>query len=86
MKKFTIACIMIVIGFILFAGCTGCVKNECKKMIKPTIMNKYTLTVIDDQGVAYTAKDEYVFNALALNESKMVTYIDGTTKLIVTVY
>lgn len=84
MKKYLLY--IAIIGFILIAGCTGCVKNECKKMITPSETNKYTLTVIDSEGTSYKVKDIYVFNQLTIGKSNMVTYIDGNPKLLVTVY
>lgn len=77
---------LIMIGFLIVAGCTSCVKNECKATIKPISMNEYSLTVINDDGTRYSAKDIYVFNQLKVGDTKLVTYIDGNPKMIVTVY
>ena len=74
------------IGLILVAGCTGCIKNECKKSITPVETNKYTLSIIDTDGNVYEAKDIYVFNQMTIGKSNLVTYIEGHPKLLVTVY
>jgi hypothetical protein len=77
---------LVLICLVLTTGCTSCVKNECKKVITPASMNEYSLVVVDTDGVRYDAKDIYVFNQLEMGKSKMVTYIDGNPKLLVTVY
>ena len=85
MKKIGIVC-LVLIGLILTTGCTSCVKNECKKVITPIAISDYSLTVIDSEGVRYEARDKYVIGQLKINQSNVVTYIDGNPKLIVTVY
>jgi len=77
---------LVLIGLVIATGCTSCVKNECKKVITPATMSEYSLIVVDTDGVRYDVKDIYVFNQLEVGKSKMVTYIDGNPKLLVTVY
>ena len=77
---------MIMIGLVLVTGCTGCVKNECKKFITPIDTNKYSLSITDTDGTVYEAKDMYIFNQLTIGKQSMITYIDGSPKLLVTVY
>jgi hypothetical protein len=77
---------LVMIGLILVAGCTSCVKNECRKSITPASMNQYSLTIVDVDGVRYEAKDIYVFNQLTIGKANIVTYIEGNPKLLVTVY
>jgi hypothetical protein len=84
MRKYLLC--LIIIGFIIISGCTGCVKNECKKVITPIVINEYSLTIVDSEGVRYEARDKYVIGQLKINQSNVVTYIDGSPKLIVTVY
>jgi len=74
------------IGLVLVAGCTGCVKNECKKFITPIDTNKYFLSITDTDGTVYEAKDMYIFNQLTIGKQSMISYIDGSPKLLVTVY
>jgi hypothetical protein len=85
MKKFGIVC-LVIIGFVLIAGCTSCVKNECKKMITPVSVNVNGLIIVDNDGTQYQAKDIYIFNQLTVGKSNVISYIDGNPKLLVSVY
>ena len=84
MKKYLI-CVGL-IALILIAGCTSCVKNECKRVITPAAIDNHTFKVTDTDGTVYMAKDVYTINQLGIGRSNLVTYIDGNTKLLVTVY
>jgi hypothetical protein len=71
---------VIVVGFVVIAGCTNCSGNECKKLITPISNNN--LQVIDDNGGVYYLKDIYVSNKVKVNSSCLVTYIDDDPKLV----
>jgi hypothetical protein len=84
MKKYLI-CVAL-IALILIAGCTSCVKNECKRVITPANIDNHTFKITDTDGTVYWAKDIYTINQLGIGRSNLVTYIDGNPKLLVTVY
>ena len=77
---------LVLIGLVIATGCTTCVKNECRKSITPVSLNEYSLTMVDTDGVRYDVKDIYVFKQLVVGQSNIMTYIDGSPKLLVTVY
>lgn len=77
---------LVLIGLVIATGCTSCVKNECRKSITPASLNEYSLTMVDTDGVKYEVKDIYVFRQLVIGQSNIMTYIDGSPKLLVTVY
>ena len=84
MKKYLI-CVGL-IALILIAGCTSCIKNECKRTITPSNIDNHTFKVTDGDGTVYQAKDIYTINQLGIGKINLVTYIDGNPKLLVTVY